>query len=60
MGEGNLHREENTSKHWLKNAIIMLPSLSKSETWVQLPDYLKAILWKFIGMNPGFHSGLGG
>jgi hypothetical protein len=42
MGESNLHREENTSKHWLESAIIMLPSLSKSETWVQFPDYLKA------------------
>ncbi|MGA2752922.1 MAG: hypothetical protein ABSE53_04075 [Terracidiphilus sp.] len=60
MSEGNLHREENTSERWLASVILTPPSLSKSETWVEFLDELKANVWKFIGANPGFEAGLRG
>jgi hypothetical protein len=51
MGEGNLHGEENNAKQRSGSAILMLPSLSKSEAWVRYSDKLKAVIWKIIGTN---------
>ena len=51
MGEGNLHGEENNAKQPSGSAILMLPSLSKSEAWVRYSDKLKAVIWEIIGTN---------